>query len=666
MQLKLLQINNFRQFFGEHSLDLSHSHSKNIVVIHGDNGSGKTSILNAFKWAFYDEVDFDTGSKHLANDIALTEAQEGDEVPVNVLVSFEHEGRTYYIERSKLYFKRNNFFVEKGPSVVKVSYIGKDNTLIVDENPSATINFILPSNLQPYFFFNGERIEKLSYASHADDIKNAIKNIMGLTIIERSIAHLDGGVKRELSRDKSEVKPNEIAKQDDIILGIDQTIATKREHLKTIELNIVEAEKHIEDLNKYLKSVEKVSVLQEEREKNDGLIKKGEEEKIQQLARQRDLISEKGFLPLSKRVFELAKQKLSEAKSQGKLPAKIRGQLVDDLISTGLCICNRPILPNSNEALSLLALKNDYSDQDLEIEFFELSANVGFAPAAGSAFYDQLQEIRASCKSIDSDLQSLLNRSDFISTELADIAIDDVSTAEESRKHYLKKLSFNTSERGALLHVISQLESKRYDEMDKLKNLQAASGKIFASHQRLESASKIKEKFEQLLDFRIQEVRNKLSKEVNDIFSKIIKKNFTAKISDDFALEIYKSLPNGENLLVVEKSTGENQICSLSFIASIINDAKTAYQQGNNNFYRGGIFPIVMDSPFGALDEDYRRLIAKYIPELADQVVILVSGTQWRSEVQEECSGRLASAFRLVISTHTNGMPLTSIVKEEI
>ena len=47
-------------------------------------------------------------------------------------------------------------------------------------------------------------------------------------------------------------------------------------------------------------------------------------------------------------------------------------------------------------------------------------------------------------------------------------------------------------------------------------------------------------------------------------------------------------------------------------------------------------FTIVMDSPFGSLDEIYRRQVAKSIPKLANQLIILVTKTQWRGEVQEE------------------------------
>ena len=43
-----------------------------------------------------------------------------------------------------------------------------------------------------------------------------------------------------------------------------------------------------------------------------------------------------------------------------------------------------------------------------------------------------------------------------------------------------------------------------------------------------------------------------------------------------------------------------------------------------------------MDSPFGSLDRIYRRQVAKAIPQLANQLIILVTKTQWQGEVEQE------------------------------
>jgi len=50
-----------------------------------------------------------------------------------------------------------------------------------------------------------------------------------------------------------------------------------------------------------------------------------------------------------------------------------------------------------------------------------------------------------------------------------------------------------------------------------------------------------------------------------------------------------------------------------------------------------------MDSPFGSLDEIYRRQIARQ-SKLANQLVILVSKTQW-GEVAQEMANCVSNIF---------------------
>lgn len=62
-------------------------------------------------------------------------------------------------------------------------------------------------------------------------------------------------------------------------------------------------------------------------------------------------------------------------------------------------------------------------------------------------------------------------------------------------------------------------------------------------------------------------------------------------------------------------------------------------------------FPIVMDSPFGTLDEMYRRQIAKTIPNLANQLVVLVTKTQWRGEVAQEMANYIGREYILTYNS---------------
>ena len=53
MELILLKVLNFKVFKGEHTFDLETKKGKPIVLIGGDNGSGKSSLFEALQIAFY-------------------------------------------------------------------------------------------------------------------------------------------------------------------------------------------------------------------------------------------------------------------------------------------------------------------------------------------------------------------------------------------------------------------------------------------------------------------------------------------------------------------------------------------------------------------------------------------------------------------------------------
>ena len=59
MILHRLEMNNFRQYIGEQSVELSTDPKKNVTVLIGANTSGKTTIVRAFEWCLYAKNGFD-------------------------------------------------------------------------------------------------------------------------------------------------------------------------------------------------------------------------------------------------------------------------------------------------------------------------------------------------------------------------------------------------------------------------------------------------------------------------------------------------------------------------------------------------------------------------------------------------------------------------------
>jgi len=53
-------------------------------------------------------------------------------------------------------------------------------------------------------------------------------------------------------------------------------------------------------------------------------------------------------------------------------------------------------------------------------------------------------------------------------------------------------------------------------------------------------------------------------------------------------------------------------------------------------YFKGGIYPMIMDSPFGSLDPTYQERVSRMLPEMAQQVVVMVTQSQWSEAVANE------------------------------
>ena len=161
---------------------------------------------------------------------------------------------------------------------------------------------------------------------------------------------------------------------------------------------------------------------------------------------------------------------------------------------------------------------------------------------------------------------------------------------------------------------------------------------LAASQDAIERLTQVK--YRQEKHFRIQ-----LEKRVQEIFREISFTPYIPNISERYELTLVENSVGID--MPVAASTGENQILSLSFISSIIDKVREWSEKKMLMVPDSSTFPMVMDSPFGSLDEIYRRQIARVIPKLANQLVILVTKTQWRGEVEEEIAGRVGKEYVL-------------------
>src|SRR5919199_6163119 len=100
MKLTSIKLCNFRQFYGKTPEIFLSSGTQNTTIIHGNNGAGKTTILNAFTWVLYEKFSAAFSSEdQLVNKRAIAEVKYKAPVECWVELGFEHNKKCYQVRR---------------------------------------------------------------------------------------------------------------------------------------------------------------------------------------------------------------------------------------------------------------------------------------------------------------------------------------------------------------------------------------------------------------------------------------------------------------------------------------------------------------------------------------------------------------------------------------
>ena len=160
----------------------------------GQNGAGKTSFAQAFRWCLYGDTDF--SDDILLSRIVSQKMLPGEDKEVEATLELIHSDTHYSITRKQKYKKAQDGRITKPvTSAFSISYKEKDgNTCYV---PNLDTQFkmkeILPPDLSRYFFFDGERIGNMG-----KDVRNgkgkefieAVKSLFGLNAFTSALKHL--------------------------------------------------------------------------------------------------------------------------------------------------------------------------------------------------------------------------------------------------------------------------------------------------------------------------------------------------------------------------------------------------------------------------------------------------------------------------------------------
>lgn len=642
MILKKLRLKNFRQFKGEQALEFAQSGSKNVTVIHAENGFGKTALLNALHWVFWGKLTPDVSQPGNLITECLLPTDKPNELEASVEIHYIHEEIDYILKRSITYAQCQHNFRKTTPDLRKV----ESGNIKSMNNPESMISNQIPEAMGEFFFFNGENLNQLANEGKAPKLKEAIYNVLGLELLESAIektkaagkaltdefnSHADkDGQKLVDDLSKFEEQIEDLRSQSelflenrDALIGDNTNIGRKLEATEESRA----AQKRRNDLENHLDSIKQELVRQE-----SSLIK---------------LISEKSYYLFSSKLTERGEEIVKRLEEEGKIPAKFTVSALEKVLECGKCICDSDLSEGTSHFKAIKKLISQAADRSLD----DATQSVKTTLTTIQSNYQSLKEEFSKAKSTSDDLvrrsQELSDEIKVVSRKIGSSENLDVQNLELTRQENENKIQNfeldakrNEDKIAAKQEYVDQYRAmiaKAEQSSEKAKLIQS---QISLSNDAVKT-------MEAMLEAERNELRKELNSEIKKHFEKMIIKDFQVDLDEKFLLRVLKPTSSGK-MREVARSTGEKQMTSLVFIASLIGLARRRKDiptilEG----LWGGDLPMVMDSPYGQLGVYYRGVITKWLPSIAPQVAIFVSDSQWRGEVESALDGRIGSEYIL-------------------
>jgi DNA sulfur modification protein DndD len=617
-----IKISNFRSYYGLTNIDFITDSKKNITLISGKNGFGKTSFLTALIWGFYgklmskvegkykSEITNSGGyQKYIKQQFNRNQKKEKKievEITISdvVIPSIPCENITII----------RTFDITNSKENIEIKIDGDSNELTKKVGFETFINdFILPREIAKFFFFDSEKIVSLAEAKTKEELKS-------------------------LSRAYSEVLG--LKKYDDLKQGLKSLISS----LKRRGVNDVDQNKLDELINQQTLLNNEIEFVEEKLTDIESQI---EQQKLKSDNFQEKLIREGATISLNdfKNLNEIYNQKLEEIKGVRKeinelleyIPFMISGHAFNKLISQVKKEINSGISELNDETIVQISnviksvLKDDsikYLDEiNRGIKTLGDGKKTGFLLDYSDERYRKILAVNDNIQnSLKSRYLEILNKEKNVRFEI-NKALKKIKSFENKNTNPLNE-KYREEKFQADLIIENLLINKgefTQNKNDLIAKLAVINRQIseLENKQKLIGDDKKKLHVTEKVLLKIEKITEKIKTEKKHSLEKSIllgmntlmhKKDFIEKVNIKLYseyLDISLIDKNGNEIDKESLSKGEQQLYATSILKSLVEES-------------GISFPIFVDSPLQKFDKDHsENIIKKFYPSISKQVVLL-------------------------------------------
>ena len=669
MYIKEIEFSNFRIYKKTHKLFFTPEKQKNVFIIAGNNGYGKTTFLTALVWCLYGKYmkDVDEVYKSQINEIGgyahflqsclnrLAYKEANREFHVSITFA---DIAVPSLPCNEVKITRKGFY-NSGIDEIKIFIDGHENELTKEVGNDLFIqDFILPKEVAKFFFFDSEKIVALAES--------------------KSIT-----AKRQLSKAYSEV------------LGIQKYVNLKK-NLKDLTYRFKKDSANPADKKKFTSLSKDIDLLQESNVQLKINLEQLEEEKIQlkKLAEnlQEKLIREGSDLSLD----EINNLKIEKYKLEGKIeelklkfnsildlaPFAITGNLVSQL--------NKQLEKENAQSLSnqQQQILNKKGNQILNA-FKKIKPTGTLKIAKKATDFYQLEIEKLVGKFLIKELKNNNKKTVQVLHDFSEKEYKEFTTLflqlKTSYADYVKDISTTLSKTRLSFSRISKklsnaesketdgiIEKYRKEKIETENEIVSIEKQITELHQQLgaiqlqlTSKRKVADELEKKVKIEERFVeKNKLTKRlINELETFIVKikkekkaalekkillglktlmhkKNFIKKVIVDVGEDIIDILLFDFREEEIDKDTlskGEQQLYATSILRALVEESNIE-------------FPIFIDSPLQKFDARHaKNIIADFYPAISKQVVLFpLLGKEMTEDEYNLLEDKVKSAFIII------------------
>ena len=651
-----LKIKNFRQYVSA-DIEFGNKPGKLFTILRGNNGTGKTNIMNAITWCLYGKekhLDADQSSLPTVNKKSLKNTKKDKTVSMRVELGLRNEqgyeisiirelslyntGVTYNDEQTRIKHDRKAGVLIPAnytPSVQKHYHWfnpdegGWKSTEYLDSK----ITNLLPEDLSDYFLFDGEKLE--GFFETDTNVERGIEDVSDIKIVKNAIFGLKNLEKEKMKQQKDP----RLRQYQDLVDDVKQEIKELSDKAKILTVKRDEKQKRVDEIDSQLqKSGGDISEFSKQAASVRKDIKREESVYRDRESKIKDHVLKHAADAQTYSAIRTTLQIIKEGGKAGMLPPEVSDTFLKKLLDRNYCICGNDIsdgtprdlvTKNLDQAqyteISGICLKLDYMLQDIKLDSAQDKLR-GFEYER-KKHAEEIAELRETLKELDAKLK-----------DTSDVEIKNLIQEKEKLESEIKKLEGDVAVHGhdkkLKEETLKEYKAKHKEAVEENRRQKALSKELTFCSQALDKLETTKQEL-------IEGVRSEVQKYTKKYFIDFLWKKdayIDVKISKDYKIAVIDAdgYELRENL-----SKGEKLILALAFMAAL-------------RRITGFGFPLVIDTPLGRVSGETRSNIARTLPNFLrhEQVILLVTDSEYQAQIHDDKGERIFSSVGEIIDRH--------------